>query len=116
MNKWEKVDMSIKGKRFIEPVATITKSGLCFNKPATDLLDELELLGRRGDLSECGGQFAITKGESFTVTDTSNKKSAVIARKGCCDKMFDVTRCKRFRVKQDGYYLVLTPAYDLKEK
>lgn len=115
--KWKKLDCgSVRFRGDYEPVARITKTKcLSFNMEASNMAKDLKFDEHYVDLYQAGNEFALSTGGSFRVNfATKNKNaSARVSSQAPIEKIFAATKCKAFRVRQEGRFLVLTPAYDL---
>ncbi len=120
--KWRKLDVHMRqqSKFASKPLARICKGRPClsFNSTASKLAEECGLENKMIDLYQAGNEFAVTAGDSVTINFYQHKgrdkgKYCNITAQDAVRRMWLATKCRVFRVSRDGYYLILTPAYDL---
>ena len=120
--KWRKLDVQMRCQTRVatQPLAKICKGRPCLslNSTASKLAEECGLENKMIDLYQAGDEFAVTVGDSFTISFYRHKtyakhKYCQIMTKDVVQRIWHATKCKVFRVSRDGYYLILTPAYDL---
>lgn len=125
VKQWSKLTVGdIRRGQNATPLATLGKNlhAIYFNMNAAKMMLDAKFTPHLVDMYKSGNEFAFADGTEISIIiepsgyRTKPIPTAAINSVAVVKKLYAATKCKIFRVRMEGAYLVLTPAYDLDKR